>query len=103
MELGRNPEEFMKVRKEIDNVIGNGQVISLENTRHLIYTGHAYCESLRIWPPIVSVNRLTDEETIIDGMKIPKNTEISVQEIILFTVEPAHLRRTRTLPKSLIN
>ena len=42
------------------------------------YTKNVFKETLRLWPVIPSINRITTEEINIDNIRIPKNTEIAV-------------------------
>ena len=66
------------MRFEIDTIIGKKLFISLNDVKQLVYAEHIFKETLRIWPPITSINRVTNEIIEIDGLSIPEDTHISV-------------------------
>lgn len=43
-------------------------------------------ESLRLWPPFVSINRVISEDTQIMNYDVPQNTEISVRIVLFFFI-----------------
>ncbi|GMT27560.1 hypothetical protein PFISCL1PPCAC_18857, partial [Pristionchus fissidentatus] len=77
--LMSNPEAQRKMQKEIDEQIGQRQ-ISLEDQKHLPYSMAVILEIQRI-ANIAEINfmRLTNQEIVIRGHRIPKNTAIMPQ------------------------
>ena len=65
-------------------ILGEKQSIDMHDVDKLIYTGMTFNETLRIWPPIVAVNRQISKDIKIDGILLPKNTEISVLYLLIF-------------------
>lgn len=62
-------------------------MLEIEDLHNLEYTQCVYKEALRLWPPIPSVNRITNEDLFINSYFIPKDTEISVGEIHLLKLQ----------------
>lgn len=60
--------------------LGCKPVIEWEDVCQLEYTGWVFKETLRIWPAVAAVHRITTEDLILNDMFIPKNTEISVKQ-----------------------
>nr|QUF59386.1 cytochrome p450 CYP3049C1 [Brachionus angularis] len=78
LELGRNPQVFAKLREEIDRVIGAKNEVSYDDMTLLEYTGCVFKETLRLWPPAPEIIRVSDQDFYINGLKIPKNTQINL-------------------------
>lgn len=66
------------MKQEIDEKIGAKTKLAYDDLNRLDYIDFVIKESLRLYPPFVSINRIIDEDTQIMGYEIPKNTEISV-------------------------
>ena len=66
------------MKTEITQILGSRRTIVNEDVTNLKYTGYVFKETLRLWPVIPSINRITIEDIEINNLKIPKNTEISV-------------------------
>jgi cholesterol 24(S)-hydroxylase len=73
----------IRLKEEINQVIGSRRTITNEDLTKLNYVKNVFKETLRLWPVIPSINRITNEELIIDNIIIPKNTEISVTLFII--------------------
>ena len=67
------------MRSEIDQVVGMNQNINHEMLKLLVYSGHVLNETMRLWPPVAAVNRITNEDLFVNGKLIPKETEVSVR------------------------
>ena len=66
------------MREEIDRVIGSRTEITNDDLANLEYVECVFKESLRKYPPVCAINRVTTEDIVVNGYKIPKNTWISV-------------------------
>ncbi|XP_078516271.1 cholesterol 24-hydroxylase-like [Lissotriton helveticus] len=73
MSLAREPEVLNKVRKEIDEIIGWKRDIAYEDLGKLQYLSQVLKETLRIYPTAPGTSRLLENDTIIEGIKIPAN------------------------------
>nr|ATW72322.1 cytochrome p450 CYP3049F2 [Brachionus calyciflorus] len=82
LELGRNPHVVKKLREEVDSVLGSKSYISYEDVAKLTYTNCVYKETLRMWPPIPEIARISDKEIEINGLKIPPKTWIQVSTYV---------------------
>lgn len=69
---------FYRLWQEINENIGSKVMIENEDLPKLEYTSWIFKETLRLWPLVPSINRLLNEDLIINGYFVPKNTEISV-------------------------
>ncbi|PPQ81783.1 hypothetical protein CVT25_013670 [Psilocybe cyanescens] len=74
-----NPDIQRKAQAEIDRVIGNKRLPTLEDRKSLPYLEAIYREVLRFKPPIpISVAHAVTEDDHYKGYLIPKGTGISV-------------------------
>ncbi len=78
LEIGKNNDILIKARDEIDTVLGERTHISYQDAIYLKYCNCIFKESLRLYPPVPMTSRLTTEEMIVNGFKIPKGTEFMV-------------------------
>nr|UOU03253.1 cytochrome P450 3049B3 [Brachionus rubens] len=76
-ELSRNLHVFNKVRNEIDEKIGSKPKLTYEDLENLDYIDCVFKETLRLWPVVPSINRITNKDIEIGRFKIPRETEIS--------------------------
>jgi len=67
--LKMNPEVFLKIRNEIDQVIGNER-IKIEHLADLVYTKQVIEEGMRLFPPSHAIVRDCIREDEINGEKI---------------------------------
>ena len=75
--LGRNPQVQLKLHSEIDKVEENGGSL-YEKVRSFKYLESVIKESLRMHPPVPIFAREVEENMIIDGQFVPKNSEINI-------------------------
>jgi cytochrome P450 len=71
--LGLHPEALEKVRKEVDQIIGEEQP-SFEKIMQLEYTQQVIEESMRLYPPAWTTNRVAAGDDEFKGIKIKKGT-----------------------------
>jgi cytochrome P450 len=69
---------MIRLRKEIDQVLGVRQEITFNDINNLKYCSYVFKEVLRLYPSLVFFNRITLEEMTINGYKIPAYTKIGV-------------------------
>jgi len=75
--LAENPEILVKVREEIDSVLGKRE-IEFSDLDKLIYLEMVINETLRILPPVWSISREAKLEDEIGGYRIPKGSIVTV-------------------------
>ncbi|XP_025113171.1 cytochrome P450 3A24-like [Pomacea canaliculata] len=71
------PEAQEKVVQEIQNLIGDGKP-TYEGVAKLKYLDSVVQETLRMFPPLNTVNRMASEEVTIKGVTIPKGAGVCV-------------------------
>ncbi len=71
--LTQHPEALEKVRQEVTAIIGEGQP-SFENVMQLEYTQQVIEESMRLFPPAWTTNRVAAEDDEFKGIPIKKGT-----------------------------
>ena len=67
-----------RVRQEVDDVLGDRTEITWNDINRLEYTHWVFKETLRIMPVAPASCRMVQEETVIDGIRIPANSPIMV-------------------------
>lgn len=80
--LAENPEVLLRVREELDSVIGDRE-IDFADLEKLKYLEMAINETLRILPPVWSISREAKSDDIIDGYQIPKGSIVTVAPYFL--------------------
>nr|KAF6386447.1 cytochrome P450 family 46 subfamily A member 1 [Myotis myotis] len=76
MELSRQPEILARLQAEVDEVIGSKRHLDYEDLGRLQYLSQVLKESLRLYPPAWGTFRLLEEDTLIDGVRVPGNTPL---------------------------
>lgn len=66
------------MREEIDRVVGSKTLLSYDDLTELKYTGAAFKETLRLYPPVTDISRKTNKEIIAQNLVIPKDTTVNV-------------------------
>ena len=59
-------------------MLGARTEINYQDIVNLKYCSCIFKEALRIYPPVVIVERIIKDDMDIEGYKIPKNTQIGV-------------------------
>ena len=73
--LGRHPEHQKTLQDEIENVEGKDV---FEKVKNMKFLDLCLKEVLRLYPPVPLIARELEEDTVIDGHKIYKNTDVAV-------------------------
>jgi cytochrome P450 len=71
--LAQHPEEQQRVKAEVDSVLA-GQVPTVNQLRSLPYTRMVLEETLRLYPPAVTIPRRAITGDVIGGLDIPANS-----------------------------
>ena len=78
LELGKHPEIVKKAREEIDRVLGERTDVTYQDVADLKYCSAIFKESLRLYPPVHMVAREILDDATVNGVLIPKHTNIFV-------------------------
>ncbi|MGI8669853.1 MAG: cytochrome P450 [Aridibacter sp.] len=73
--LSQNPEKAAKLHQELDEVLG-GKTPSIEDVPKLKYTESVFAESMRLFPPVWAIGRLSIAEHNFSKYEIPKDALI---------------------------
>ena len=79
--LGKRNDLFMKAREEIDAILGERTEISYQDAMDLKYCTAIFKETLRLYPPVGSLNRINTEDMNVNGINIPKGSSLLVRII----------------------
>lgn len=78
LEIGKSKEIFQKAREEIDTILCEKNEITYQDAVNLKYCSSIFKESLRLYPPVSILDRLIQNDFIINGYHIPKNSIVHV-------------------------
>ncbi|XP_075470504.1 cholesterol 24-hydroxylase isoform X2 [Ascaphus truei] len=87
LELARHPEILERVQAEIDEVIGSKRDINYEDLGKLQYLSQVLKETLRLYPTAPGTTRRLEEETVIEGVRIPGNATLMFNSYIMGRME----------------
>ncbi|XP_078516273.1 cholesterol 24-hydroxylase-like isoform X1 [Lissotriton helveticus] len=74
MLLSHAPHALEKAQAEVDDIIGSKRDIDYDDLGKLQYVTQVLKETLRIYPTAPGTSRLVEEDTVIEGIKIPAET-----------------------------
>ncbi|XP_056403232.1 cholesterol 24-hydroxylase-like [Hyla sarda] len=86
-ELARHPEILVRVQAEVDEVIGSKRDIDYEDLGRLKYLSQVLKETLRLYPTAPGTTRTTEEESIIEGVRIPAGSNVMFCTYIMCRME----------------
>lgn len=75
--LHQNPIYHQILKEELDSVL-KGEIPRVEDLPKLPYLKAIIQESMRLYPPIPMAGRVALEEDILDGYRIPKNSQVVI-------------------------
>ncbi|MCA1625526.1 MAG: cytochrome P450 [Acidobacteria bacterium] len=81
--LSQNPEKEVKLHEELDRVLPDGKIPSIEDLPNLKYAESVLAESMRLFPPAWALGRLAVEEHEFNNYKIPKGALVLVSMYVL--------------------
>jgi len=80
--LSQNPEKSAKLSEELDRVLPDGKIPSIEDLPNLKYTESVLAESMRLFPPAWAIGRLAVEEHEFGGYEIPQDALVLISPYI---------------------
>jgi cytochrome P450 len=81
--LGKHEDVRLKMKAEIDSVIGPDRLPGLEDCAGLPYTTAVLSESMRIFPPVWVVGRRALEDVTIGDYEVPKRTIVITSQYLI--------------------
>ncbi|XP_073433816.1 cholesterol 24-hydroxylase-like [Dendrobates tinctorius] len=87
MELGRYPEVLAKAQAEVDEVIGSKRDVAFEDLKKLRYLTQVLKETLRLYPTAPGTSRLSVEEIVVEGVRIPAGSNVMFNTYIMCRME----------------
>jgi len=76
--LGRHPDVQERVFQEIQEVIGDHDVLTTEMLNQLKYLDMVLKESLRLYPSVPGIGRVLTDDIDINGVVVPKGTNVLI-------------------------
>ena len=80
--LSQNAEKLEKLNEELERVLPNGKIPSIEDLPNLKYTESVLAESMRLFPPAWAIGRLAIEEHQFGGYEVPKGALVLLSPYI---------------------
>jgi cytochrome P450 len=81
--LGLHEPERQRMKKELDEVLGDGRLPGLEDMPRLRYTTAILSESMRLFPPVWVVGRRAVEDVIIGDIEVPRRTIVIMSQYVI--------------------
>jgi len=81
--LSQNPEKEAKLHEELKRVLPNERLPAIEDLPNLKYTESVLAESMRLFPPVWALGRLTVEEHEVGGYQIPKGALVLLSQFTM--------------------
>jgi len=81
--LAQHEESRVKMRAEIDSVLGPERLPGLDETARLPYTTAVLSESMRLFPPVWVVGRRALEDVTIGDYEVPRRTIVIMSQYIM--------------------
>ena len=76
--LACNPHHQEKVREEVNSVLSGREHLCYDDLKQLVYTQCCVKEALRLYPPVFTIFRQLDNDTVIEGHKFPKGMHFRI-------------------------
>ena len=81
--LTQHDEVRVKMKAEIDAVLGPDRLPGMEDAERLPYTTAVFSEAMRIFPPVWVVGRRALEDVTIGDYEVPKRTIVIMSQYII--------------------
>ena len=75
--LSQHPAALQRLRAELDRVLA-GRPPTFEDLTQLNYTGWAFKEAMRLYPPVVAIPRCAEHDTTLGGYPVPRGAEVVI-------------------------
>lgn len=108
--IGSHPDVQEKVHEELDSVFGKGsdRPATMDDLGKLNYLDRVIKETLRLFPSVPLMGRVTTEDCIINNQLVPKDTEVAVLTYQIHHNkhvwdDPERFDPDRFLPKNMVS
>jgi cytochrome P450 len=81
--LGSHEAVRTRLKKELDEVMGDGRLPGLEDMPRLRYTTAVLSESMRLFPPVWVVGRRAAEDVAIGDIEVPRRTIVVMSQYVI--------------------
>jgi cytochrome P450 len=81
--LALHEAERQRMKKELDEVLGDGRLPGLEDMPRLRYTTAVVSESMRLLPPVWVVGRRAVEDVTIGDIAVPRRTIVIMSQYVV--------------------
>ncbi|XP_073026972.1 cytochrome P450 72A397-like [Primulina eburnea] len=81
--LSMHPDWQARAREEVFQVMGDRNELHYDDLSQLKYVTMILYEVLRLYPPVIELSRIVEEETTLGGICIPKGTSIMLPTLLL--------------------
>lgn len=75
--LAKHPACLAKVRREVEAVVGNGEVLP-DHLDRLLYTEAVVAETLRLCPSVAHIDRRAEVDDVLGGFRIPRGASVAL-------------------------
>ena len=75
--LAKYPEHQEKIREEVRSVLMGREWLEYDDLKDLKYTLWCIKEAMRLYPPVIEIHRRLSKDTELDGIVVPKGTQVS--------------------------
>uniref|UniRef100_A0A0M3INM3 Cytochrome P450 n=1 Tax=Ascaris lumbricoides TaxID=6252 RepID=A0A0M3INM3_ASCLU len=97
--LATNPIVQENGHEEVMRIVGDKELIEWDDLAKMSYIDHIIKETLRLFPPIPSINRQCNEEVFIDGVKFEKGCNINAAVFAIHYNEEYYPEAERFYPE----
>ncbi|KAM8716413.1 hypothetical protein ACLKA7_003311 [Drosophila subpalustris] len=106
--LSLHEEVQQRCFEEFQNLSENDDDISVFDFNELVYLECVIKESLRLYPPVPFFGRICTEESVVNGLILPKNTQINIHVFDIMRdprhfPNPSEFNPDRFLPENTID
>ncbi len=81
--LAQHEPARQRMKKELDEVLGDGRLPGLEDMPRLRYTTAVLSEAMRLFPPVWVVGRRAVEDVTIGGIAVPRRTIVIMSQYVI--------------------
>lgn len=76
--LARHPEIEANLHRELDEILEDGRLPTVEDLKDLEWTRMIIDETMRLFPPVPLIARVSQEEDVIGGYQIPPDVYVFI-------------------------
>lgn len=81
--LSQHDEVRVKMKEEIDRMLGPDQLPGLEDTAKLPYTTAVFSEAMRLFPPVWVIGRRALEDVTLGDYEVPRRTIVVASQYLI--------------------